>query len=95
MTIHRLLSANLAAINITEKEAYDTCWQLIVNEKNLGPSCLQSSTQNPDTAEKMVQMCAADVMVTRNTLQAYLFNIVIDRLWRWRRCLNLMTKESS
>jgi hypothetical protein len=67
--IFRLLSANLMSENITEEEAYDICWQLIVNEQNLGPSCLESSTQNSNTtAEMAVQMCAADVMVTRDTL---------------------------
>lgn len=56
--------ANLRTDNLTETEAFDICWQLIVNEQNLGPSCYESSMQNPNTAIMTAQMCAADVMVT-------------------------------
>lgn len=74
ITILRLLLANLTTSEITEEEAYNTCWQLIVTEQNLGPSCFASSTQNADTTQKTVQMCADDVMVTVIALQACLFN---------------------
>ena len=52
---------------VTEEEAYATCWSLIVNEQNLGPSCLEIATKMSDNgtsiAQDLVGLCVADVMV--------------------------------
>lgn len=62
--IDRLRLTALTTSNVTEEEAYDNCRTLIINKENLGSSCLESSLQNPNVSEQMVQMCASDVLVT-------------------------------
>lgn len=49
---------------ITEQEANDTCWSLIVNLENLGPTCMDILRNSISDAQDVVTKCVLDVQLT-------------------------------